>query len=82
MENARRDQQLLTGSGLIDLPADFEFNLSVDHHDHFIGGVHEILPSLTGRICPQVATKAALGPARFDLCPIHNPIMSARVVIR
>jgi hypothetical protein len=52
MHRAGRDQEFVSWTWVMNSPPNFEFHLSVQHDDNFIGAVHEILPALTGRVSP------------------------------
>ena len=67
MGGAGRDQDFFAGCGAQGFALKLELNLAFDEHHHLIDRVHEILPLLTGGVDPDIAAKATLGLAPFDL---------------
>ena len=43
---------------------DFKFDVAIDDHDPFIGGMHIAFPALAGWFGPEVTTQAALMPVQ------------------
>jgi hypothetical protein len=72
MENARRNQQLLSGTRAVDRSTDFEFDAAVNEHYQFVGAVHKILPALARRVGPQATTETSLRPFPFHMFLIHR----------
>jgi hypothetical protein len=77
VQDTRWNKQFLAGLRMMNLPTNFKFHISVNHHHDFIGAVREVFPALARRVDPQAVTETTFPPIPLDVLLIHASIMSA-----
>jgi hypothetical protein len=66
------NQDFLTDDWPEDLCSDFEFNIALQDHHHFVDGMSVIFPGLAGRIGPDVAAEAARAPVGANCVDVYH----------
>lgn len=80
MDGARRDKQLVSGLGLVDLTFDFELHPAFEHRDELIGWVPEIFPALTGGVNFDLTTLRSPASGIRESKPLASSRVSRRVM--
>jgi hypothetical protein len=69
MDGTSGDQKLVSDRRVTNLPSDLEFHLTFQDDYQLVGCMCEILPSLSWRVDPEIATKPPFRPIGSNLFP-------------
>ena len=69
MDGSCGDQKLVSDRRVTNLPSNLEFHLTFQDDYQLVGRMREILPSLSWRVDPEIATKPPASPNWQQLVP-------------